>query len=690
MIGRRSNGRWLLASPPMLIVAVVGLVLVAVVIGMASLPGNDADATAAANEGGCGSVTTGTDPSALNASMSGTASTASASAGPGPTSTAAQSAAGSASSTGTATTPANLLGTDPAHLAGITLTPAQVQQAQTIVGVGKGLNTGAREVAVALAVSYLESKFDPSASVANGLGQGLFLETSDAYPGVVRTDPAGSAVAFFTHIANFEKTGVFKSDEPFDNMAYAMSIQGVGSYTTGDYVEIEAWATTLQTLLASGLNPSGTGSSAITCTGAASDNVGWDPGNIITDQVFYNTAAMNADAIRTFIGMQNAPCDAGNSWCLRNLRITDPGQPANTYCAAVPGGTNESAATLIAAYSTACGVNPQVMLTKLQLESQALNRSDPTAGSYDAAWGWNCPDSGPGGSANCDPAHAGFLNQLVGMARSWAEMKVDIPTHKYNYAVGTYNILWNVEETGCGSAPIDIKNVATASLYVYTPYQPNAASIAAYPGEGDKCSSYGNRNFFYMFRQYFGSTGGGAPIAGPAGGKVGGPITVNGVSVKLPANAGISATITAPNATVAKAISAGLSWIGTIYSWGGGSPTGPTLGICGPFGAENDCHIVGFDCSGLIMYMWAQVGITVDHFSQDIFNAGQQIPWDQKLPGDSIGYKGHITMYVGTWGGVDYMLEAPESSEDIRVTPVRDSSGDPHYANVSRLWASTK
>ena len=677
---RPSNARWLLASPPVFICVVVVLVGLVLVIGMASIPGNDADATAATAGGDCGSSNT-TDTGASSASVSGSAVPPSAAS----TQSAVVSTGGSA-----AAAPSG--GTDPAHLAGISLTPAQVQQAQTIVGVGKGQQAGTKEIAAALAVSYVETKFDPNASVANGLGQGLFLQTSDAYPGIVRTDPTGSATAFFTHLANFEKkTGVIHATESIADIAVSMSIQGVGAYTAGDYAKVADWATSLETLLASGINPtSGSGATQIQCTGAAGDNVGWDPGNIISDQVFYNTHAMTADAIRAFIGVQNAPCAASNPWCLRNLRISDPGQPANTYCGAVTGGSNEDAATLIAAYSTACGVNPQVMLTKLQLESQGLNRSDPSASSYDAAWGWNCPDSGAGGSANCDPAHAGFFNQLVGMAHSWAEMKVDIPTHKYNYAVGTYNILWNVEETGCGSAPVDIKNVATASLYVYTPYQPNAASIAAYPGEGDKCSSYGNRNFFYMFHQYFGSTGGGTAIAGPAGGKVGGPILVNGVNITLPANAGMSGVITAPNATVAKAISAGLSWIGTIYSWGGGSATGPTLGICGPDGAENDCNIVGFDCSGLMMYMWAQVGITVSHFSQDIFHAGQQIPWDQKEPGDMIGYSGHIAMYVGTWGGTDYMLEAPESGEDIHITPVRDGSGEPHYDTLSRVWAGTK
>ena len=59
-----------------------------------------------------------------------------------------------------------------------------------------------------------------------------------------------------------------------------------------------------------------------------------------------------------------------------------------------------------------------------------------------------------------------------------------------------------------------MQNTATASLYTYTPYQPNPASLASYPGQGDACSSYGNRNFHRMFTDYFGSTGGGTPTTG--------------------------------------------------------------------------------------------------------------------------------------------------------------------------------
>jgi len=51
-----------------------------------------------------------------------------------------------------------------------------------------------------------------------------------------------------------------------------------------------------------------------------------------------------------------------------------------------------------------------------------------------------------------------------------------------------------------------LQNKATAALYYYTPYQPNAAALANLGGTGDGCSSYGNRNFWVYYNNWFGST----------------------------------------------------------------------------------------------------------------------------------------------------------------------------------------
>ncbi|MBC7404826.1 MAG: hypothetical protein H7252_03970 [Cytophaga sp.] len=57
-----------------------------------------------------------------------------------------------------------------------------------------------------------------------------------------------------------------------------------------------------------------------------------------------------------------------------------------------------------------------------------------------------------------------------------------------------------------------MENQATAGLYNYTPYQPNTAALANLYGTGDSCSAYGNRNFWRMFYDWFGSTTGGVSL----------------------------------------------------------------------------------------------------------------------------------------------------------------------------------
>ena len=408
-----------------------------------------------------------------------------------------------------------------------------------------------------------------------------------------------------------------------------------------------------------------------TCTGEV-----FDPGNIISDNEFFNASAMTEPQIRDFINRQGAAC-TGNS-CLRNVRVTMPDQPADAYCGAVTGGSGLDAAAVIARVSVACGVNPRVMLVTLQKESRLLNRLDPTPGSYAAAWGWHCPDTGPGGTANCDPAHAGLVNQAYGMAKQWARYRTE--PDRYNYRAGqTVNILFNVAVSGCGSAPVTITNQATAGLYNYTPYQPNPASLAAYPGEGDQCSSYGNRNFFFLYQHYFGSTGGGRPATTPSGAPVGG----TGTTVELPANAGVAGTVTAPTERPATAIRAALTWLGTPYAWGGGDSQGPTLGTRN--GCSQRCQvyrdwtITGFDCSGLTLYAWAQAGVALVHGSYYQVNQGRQLPYTQALPGDLLFWGGsqihHVALYLGKINGRAYMIEAPQSGDRVKVSVVR-TGGD--------------
>jgi cell wall-associated NlpC family hydrolase len=428
-------------------------------------------------------------------------------------------------------------------------------------------------------------------------------------------------------------------------------------------------------------SPSGTPAPIDCSPSTGGRSTAFDPGMIISDAVFYNSRSMTAANIRTFVNSKGAGCNVAA--CLKSLRVTTPDEPSDKYCAAYPGGIAEDVATILQKLSVACGINPQVMLVTLQKESALLTRTDVTMTTYDAAYGWHCPDSGPGGSANCDPQYAGFFNQAYGMAKQWARYRID--PGNYNFHAGqTTTIAWNVAPSGCGGSTVLIRNTATASLYDYTPYQPNAAALAAYPGVGDRCSTYGNRNFFFLFQKYFGTTGGGVVQS----------VYVNGVNVTIPAGPNVApgaagAVIKAPTAAVAKGLAAGLASVGLPYVWGGGTNGGPAdQGCARAGGAENSCQgIVGFDCSGLTGYVLSQSGVQIPDYSGAQRAAGRPVPWSQGRPGDIIGYQGHVAVYLGVINGVPYLLEAPDVGMFVQIRPVYyANAGVPVDSVLHRYW----
>ncbi len=116
----------------------------------------------------------------------------------------------------------------------------------------------------------------------------------------------------------------------------------------------------------------------------------------------------------------------------------------------------------------------------------------------------------------------------------------------------------------------------------------------------------------------------------------------------------------------------GMSQIGVPYSWGGGNAAGPSKGI------DSGAGITGFDCSGLVLYSFAGVGIKLPHYSGSQYNLGRKIPSAQMRRGDVIFYgpggSQHVTIYLG--GG--QMLEAPDIGLKVRVAPVRTSGMTPY------------
>ncbi len=118
------------------------------------------------------------------------------------------------------------------------------------------------------------------------------------------------------------------------------------------------------------------------------------------------------------------------------------------------------------------------------------------------------------------------------------------------------------------------------------------------------------------------------------------------------------------------------SQMGVPYSWGGGSLTGPTTGV------EDGAGTVGFDCSGLMRYAFAGVGVLIPRFSGDQYNAGRHVPPSEAKRGDLIFYgpggSQHVTMYLGN----GQMLEASSLAGKVTVSPVRTAGMTPYLTRI--------
>ncbi len=235
----------------------------------------------------------------------------------------------------------------------------------------------------------------------------------------------------------------------------------------------------------------------------AADASRFNPGYIISDAEFYNGAAMTEAQIQAFLNArQIGPCTGEG--CLRDYRQNTTNKPqyfsstsGRVECTAYTGAPNESAARIIFRVQQACGISAKVILVTLQKERSLVTKTHTTAGDWNVSMGYACPDTAP-----CATEFYGFFNQVWAAARQFKVYRA--APMSFNFRAGiTRNIQWN-PNPACGSAPVYIANAATAGLYNYTPYQPNAAAMANLYGLGDSCSAYGNRNFWAFYTDWFG------------------------------------------------------------------------------------------------------------------------------------------------------------------------------------------
>jgi putative cell wall-binding protein len=226
----------------------------------------------------------------------------------------------------------------------------------------------------------------------------------------------------------------------------------------------------------------------------------FDPDNIISDRNMYAGSAMDGGAVQEFLQQQVPVCRSGYT-CLTGFTTKTDTMPASAECTAYTGRASERASAIIAAVGKACGVSQRVLLVLLQKESELVYDDWPGQRQYDQAMGFDCPDTG-----ECNPEYAGFFKQVYWAAWQFANYR-ERP-EDMGVQVGVPERIDYSPKASCNTTPPlpperVVRNIATASLYEYTPYQPNAAALSS-TSDGDSCSSYGNLNVWVIYSDWFG------------------------------------------------------------------------------------------------------------------------------------------------------------------------------------------
>jgi len=225
-------------------------------------------------------------------------------------------------------------------------------------------------------------------------------------------------------------------------------------------------------------------------------SVSFDPGLIVSDDSFFDYFAMSAGQVQRFL--ERHACEPrGGAPCLAGYRQDTPDRPdaGAGQCGAYRGGKSERASRIIWKVATACRISERTLLVLLQKEQSLVTHPSPAG--YAKATGYGCPDT-----ADCNAAYLGFFNQVYRAA--WQFRQYTRRPSAWRYHVGTVLVQYH-PDASCGASRVRIRDQATANLYNYTPYQPNAQTLAHPDGPAGACSAYGNLNFSRIWTQWFGS-----------------------------------------------------------------------------------------------------------------------------------------------------------------------------------------
>ncbi len=119
-----------------------------------------------------------------------------------------------------------------------------------------------------------------------------------------------------------------------------------------------------------------------------------------------------------------------------------------------------------------------------------------------------------------------------------------------------------------------------------------------------------------------------------------------------------------PSSTLGgQAVAIAMQYLGTPYVWGGAAPG-------------------GFDCSGLTMYVWAQLGVSLPHNAAAQYGYGSPVPRNALEPGDLVFFDGlgHVGLYVGNGA----FIHAPHTGDVVRISTLSGWYSD-NYVGARRV-----
>jgi len=120
----------------------------------------------------------------------------------------------------------------------------------------------------------------------------------------------------------------------------------------------------------------------------------------------------------------------------------------------------------------------------------------------------------------------------------------------------------------------------------------------------------------------------------------------------------------APPPVYGGVVGVAMNYLGTPYVWGGSSPG-------------------GFDCSGFVMYVFAQMGVSLPHNAAAQYGYGTPVSRDQLEPGDLVFFDGlgHVGIYIG--GG--QFVHSPHTGDVVKISSLYDSWYAATYVGARRL-----